>query len=294
MNCKPNKWVAATLSFLSPPMGMLYANQAKLAGIYFGALLVVGLSEYWLSAAGIKIPLTLGLAIVALVHCYRIAAKAKESGARQWFSRWYGLLGIALSFFTIAAAFRAFLFEPFNLPAQSMFPSIPKGAFVVVDKYGYGNYSSYGIHFHRGPITAPLNRGDVLVFEFPRDRSVSYVKRLVGLPGDHIEYKNKRLYLNGTPLTTTSLGGYEAFEIAQESTYRIATDRSVPAQDFDVIVDPGHLFVLGDNRDKAHDSRVWGQVPEDHVIGKVILVLNDPKVQPIISPDLAHKTAQGH
>lgn len=287
MNWKPNKWGAATLSFFVPPLGMLYVNRARLAGIYFLALLVIGPSEYWLNAMGRNVPLTFVLTIVAVIHAYRIASKASVSNSRPWFSQGYGLLATALSVLIVVMVIRAFFFEPFRIPAQSMFPSIPKGSYVVVSKFGYGNYASYGIRLFRGDVVAPLNRGDVIVFEFPRDRSISYAKRIVGLSGDHIEYKNKLLYVNGEPLMTTPLGSYGAFEIAQESTYKIATDHNVPQQDFHVTVEPGHLFVLGDNRDNSNDSRYWGQVPEDHIIGKVVLILNDSKPRPIIPPNLA-------
>lgn len=150
---------------------------------------------------------------------------------------------------------------------------MPRGSYVVVKKFGYGNYSTYGIQFIRKAITALIVRGDVVVFEFPPDRKISYVKRVIGLPEDHIEYKNKRVYLNGAAVTTSSIHKNSPLEILQEKTYQIAIDCSRASQDFDIRVKLGHLFVLGDNRDNSNDSRQWGQVPYDHVIGKVVLTL---------------------
>ena len=162
-----------------------------------------------------------------------------------------------------------------------MSPSIPKGSYVVVRKYGYGNYASYGIRLLHAGISAPLARGDALVFEYPPDRRISYIKRLVGLPGDRIVYTNKRLYVNDKPLPTNPVGSCGELEIVRETNYQIANDHGAPAHDFNITIEPGHLFVLGDNRDNSSDSRFWGQVPYDHIIGKVVLVLNDEKAQPI-------------
>lgn len=282
MNWKPNKWGAGLLAFLAPPLGMLYVNRARLAGVYFFALLGIGIGQFWLVAKGYNIPLSLLFLIVALVHTYRIAARASYIQSRPWFSRWYGLFAGVLFSVVIVISFRAFLFEPFYLPTQAMFPSIPKGSYVVVRKYGYGNYASYGIRLLHVGISAPLARGDALVFEYPHDRRISYIKRLVGLPGDRIVYTNKRLYVNDKPLPTNPVGSYGELEIAQETNYQIANDHGAPAHDFNVTIEPGYLFVLGDNRDNSSDSRLWGQVPYDHIIGKVVLVLNDEKAQPIV------------
>ncbi|MBL8415192.1 MAG: signal peptidase I [Propionivibrio sp.] len=292
MNWKPNRWGATTLSFLAPPLGMLYITRPRLAGVYLLVLLVAALTQFWLIGNGHKIPLTVFLAVIAATHSYRIAVRAPEVNSRPWYSRWYGLLSIAMSSFMVLAFLRAFFFEPFHLPSQSMFPSMPAGSYIVVQKYGYGNYASYGIRMYRGAVVAPLNRGQVLVFEYPRDHSIRYVMRLVGLPGDRLEYKGKRLFVNGEPLPTKSLGLYQEFEITRESTYNIATQSAAPRQDFDAIVKPGHLFFLGDNRDNANDSRYWGQVPEANVVGNVVLVLKNPEAQHIIPPDLAHEAAQ--
>jgi signal peptidase I len=285
MNWKPNKWRAALLAFLAPPLGMLYVNRAKLAGVYFVASLAIGLTQFWLVATGSNSTslLFLLLIVVAVAHAYLIAARAACISSRPWFSRWYGLLTAVIFFAVIVLLFRAFLFEPFHLPTQAMFPSIPKGSYVVVRKYGYGNYASYGIRLLRAEVSAPLTRGDALVFEYPQNRRISYIKRLIGLPGDHIVYTNKLLYVNDKPLPTTPLGAYGELEIAREASYKIANDHGAPANDFNVTIEPGHLFFLGDNRDNSRDSRFWGQVPFDHIVGKVILVLKDEKANAIVS-----------
>ncbi len=287
MNWKPSKWGAAALSLFAPPLGMLYVNRAWLAALYFGVFVAIAVIEFWSTGMGHETPLPYIYAIVAVAHTYRIAAKSPEMVSRPWVSRWYGLLAIALASFFALALFRAFAFEPFHLPSQAMYPSMPSGSHIVVQKHGYGNYASYRIPFYHGPIIAPLERGDVLVFEYPPFPSTTEIKRVVGLPGDQVEYKSKRLYVNGVPVLTKPIGSQGQLEIEQESNYQIANDRNAPPHDFAAKVEPEHLFVLGDNRDHSHDSRYWGQVSYGHVIGKVVLVLSDPKAQPIVPGDAA-------
>ena len=282
-NWKPNKWVAATLSFFFPSLGMLYVARVRLAVMYFFILVGIGLTQFWFVARGYEIPayLYLVLYIVVVTHTYRIAARAPEIDSRPWYSHWYGLLAAMLIMAVSITLFRAFLFEPFRLPSQSMFPSIPKGSYVVVKKLGYGNYASYGIRIARTEVVAPLIRGDVLVFEFPLDRSINFVKRLIGLPGDHIEYRDKHLFVNGKPLLVSPIGSQGQLEIAQEESYLIANEDGVSSTDLDVKVEPGHLFLVGDNRDNSSDSRQWGQVPYDHVVGRVVLILKNKDAQSI-------------
>ena len=277
---KPNKWAAAALSFLAPPLGMLYISKARLAVTYLFIMVGIALLQFWLIAKGYGIPLSLVFLVVAVIHTYRIAARAPKINSRPWYSSWYGLLVVTLVLVVSVFLFRAFLFEPFRLPTQSMFPSIPRGSYVVVKKLGYGNYASYGIRVARTEVSTPFTRGDVLVFEFPLDRNISFVKRLIGLPGDHIEYRDKHLFVNGKPLSVSPIRSQGQFEIAQEEDYLIANENDAPPKDFDIKVKPGHLFVLGDNRDNSNDSRHWGQVPYNHVVGKVALILrNDQSEQ---------------
>lgn len=283
MEWKPNKWIAAILSFFVPSLGMLYVGRPRLAGVYFIGLLTVALALVWLNRADANTSqyvqaASFTVSIFAAIHSYRIASRASAILARPWFGRWYWLLAMPLAAFLAIFSFRVFLFEPFRIPSQSMFPSIPAGSFVAVRKTGYGNYGGYGIHLFRTRISAPLTRGDVLVFEFPQDRSKSFAQRLIGLPGDHIEYRNKRLYVNGSLLPTDPIRVDNGFDIVQEAGYPVANERDVAARDFDIEVEPGHLFVMGDNRDRSNDSRYWGQVPYDHVVGKVVLELKNPNV----------------
>lgn len=282
MNWKPNKWAATVLAMIFPPLGMLYLNQLRLAGYYFALVILLGLIQFWLALSGFVLPLTVLISLFAAVHAYRISVRAYVIGSRAWFSRWYGLFGVALAAISSIVCFRAFVYEPFHIPSQSMRPSIPEGAYIVVQKFGYGNYkASHGLRLAKNPVSAAIIRGDVMVFEYPNDRSINYVFRVIGLPGDHIEYRDKRLLVNGKPLSsevgTEQLRSKIFTEAAGPASYQVAIENDAPAKNFSTDVNAGHLFLMGDNRDNANDSRYWGQLPYDHLVGKVVYVLKGRK-----------------
>lgn len=278
MKWKPNKWIAAALSIFAMPLGMLYVDRPRLYFVYFAGLLASALLVAFVFRTSTAMPAfftatAILFQIVSATHAYRIAARAPTRDSRPWTSRWYGLLAVVLCTFLALLSFRAFVAEPFRVPGQSMLPTIRAGAYVVVRKLGYGNYKTYGIRLLHTEISESLNRGDVLAFEWPSDRRQSLLKRLIGLPGDHIEYSDKHLYVNGQLISGEPVALEGDLEILREAGYQIAIQPSVPSTDFVTEVQPGHLFFLGDNRDRSNDSRYWGEVPFDHVIGKVVFVL---------------------
>src|SRR5581483_10565165 len=110
-------------------------------------------------------------------------------------------------FAALAIGARAFLFEPFRAPSGSMLPSIAPGARLIVKKWGYGNYGTFGMHFARTGISAGLERGDIVVFEHPEDPALVYVKRIVGLPGDRVAYFSKRLWVNAREVPRQPVAG---------------------------------------------------------------------------------------
>jgi signal peptidase I len=193
---------------------------------------------------------------------------------------------------------RSFLVEPFKIPTGSMVPTLLVGDFILVNKFAYGirlplvNKKILGI--------GDPSRGDVMVFRFPEDPSVDYIKRVVGLPGDRIVYENKRLSINGIAQPSKqvsdylnrerihysaqfqeTLGGVE-HAILQESDAPAAVpfSKSFPfrenctynAEGVACTVPPGHYFVMGDNRDNSADSRVWGFVPDENIVGKAFFI----------------------
>lgn len=198
------------------------------------------------------------------------------------------------SFFPVLAlvlVLRSFLVEPFQIPSGSMKPTLEVGDFILVNKF------SYGI---RLPVVdtkvievGDPQRGDVMVFRFPSEPTVNYIKRVVGLPGDHVRYSSdKRLFVNGQPvaeqligdepgslgsarLFSEKLGEAEHLIRKEMRRYRIEPDREwkVPA---------GHYFMVGDNRDNSNDSRYWddpaiapelqGMVPDRNIVGKAFAV----------------------
>lgn len=177
---------------------------------------------------------------------------------------------------------RSFLFEPFRIPSSSMVPTLLKGDFILVNKFGYG-LRLPAVHTLVLPVGEP-ERGDVAVFRYPPDPSKDFIKRVVGLPGDVITYRDKQLRINGHLVPLKPLGPYSgpgapayepalAFEeVLGKHRHEIlhVTDRG--SLDLRAEVPPGHYFVMGDNRDNSADSRRWGFVPRDHLVGKAFLI----------------------
>jgi len=193
---------------------------------------------------------------------------------------------------------RSFVVEPFKIPSGSMVPTLLVGDFILVNKFDYGI---------RLPITntkitegRPLQRGDVVVFRYPKDESVDYIKRVIGLPGDTVAYQDKQLTINGKPVPETPLPDYlddermgyaKQFEEDLDGRKNaILNNPAVPpfivgAEDYPyrdnctynargVIckVPPGNYFMMGDNRDNSADSRYWGFAPDKNVVGRAFFI----------------------
>lgn len=192
----------------------------------------------------------------------------------------------AKSFFPvlfIVLLMRSFLVEPFQIPSGSMIPTLEVGDFILVNKYHYGlrlPVAGNKIMENNDP-----QRGDVMVFIPPHDHRY-FIKRVIGLPGDRIDYENKVLSVNGEAVTIepvadigidTASGlrdGMLFNEQLGSSNHRaqIVTDDSRGNARTTWMVPPGHYFMMGDNRDNSADSRVWGPVPEENVVGRAFAI----------------------
>ena len=175
---------------------------------------------------------------------------------------------------------RGFVVEPFRIPSGSMLPSLYIGDFILVNKFAYGIRIPI-INKKIIPISEP-QRGDVTVFRYPRNPSLDYIKRIVGLPGDHIAYYNKVLYVNDKPVTRRFVGQYSGPGQPDANEYReklgdkehemLLMPGRPGSLEGEYIVPEGMYFAMGDNRDNSNDSRVWGPVPEDHLVGKAFMI----------------------
>ncbi len=188
----------------------------------------------------------------------------------------------------IVLILRSFLVEPFRIPSGSMMPTLYSGDFILVNKFSYGIRLPL---FNNKVIDVGLpERGDVFVFRYPPDPSIDYIKRVVGLPGDLIGYKGKVLYVNGKPMEQKSLGAFigtgvgasmlgadQYVERLEEVEHDIlvwpnALSHAPFLSQGEVRVPPGHYFAMGDNRDNSGDSRIWGFVPEENLVGKAFMI----------------------
>ncbi len=184
----------------------------------------------------------------------------------------------------IVFVLRSFVVEPFRIPSGSMLPGLQNGDFILVNKFSYGIRLPV-IHQKILDI-GPPERGDVMVFRFPRDPKLAFIKRVVGLPGDRLTYVNKRLAINGEPVETESAGEYDFQQLDMRGHsarrvketidgsdhYILIDDRVTRSRSMEVEVPEGHYFVLGDNRDHSNDSRYWRFVPEENVVGRAFFI----------------------
>jgi signal peptidase I len=183
----------------------------------------------------------------------------------------------------IVLLLRSFVFEPFRIPSASMMPGLVDGDFILVSKFSYGLRLPL-INVKILPLGEP-HRGDVIVFRLPSKPSVHFIKRLIGLPGDHIVVRNNRLSVNGTPIPMepdgTYSGGY-GFTGAALALEEFGADRHVVmfapdryATDFDAVVPAGRYFFMGDNRNDSADSRfpLVGFVPDQYLVGHAVRIL---------------------
>jgi len=197
---------------------------------------------------------------------------------------------------------RSFLLEPFKIPSGSMIPTLLVGDFILVNKFTYGIRLPV-INRKIIDINQP-RRGEVMVFRYPENPTLDYIKRLVGLPGDHVEYRNKRLSINGALVPVEAAEDFQYvdsglsfvnamrfWETLGEHRHSIIVNPEAPPlqlagvkqfpqrencdyneREFSCVVPPGHFFMMGDNRDSSSDSRYWGFVPEENIVGKAFLV----------------------
>ena len=187
----------------------------------------------------------------------------------------------------IVFVLRSFIVEPFRIPSGSMLPTLHIGDFILVNKFNYGIRLPV-VNKKVMDINLP-ERGDVMVFRFPRNLKQNFIKRVIGLPGDKVSYFNKKLSINGIPAEVEddgvyafkqlSLRGREADQFVEtfdQSSHTILLDNRVQRSEdktpLEITVPEGHYFVMGDNRDHSNDSRYWRFVPEENIVGKAFFI----------------------
>lgn len=222
-------------------------------------------------------------------------AQAKQALlAQPWWLDWTaGLFPVILAVFLL----RSFLFEPFKIPSGSMIPTLLVGDLILVNKFHYGVrlpvINKKVIDNHEP------QRGDVMVFRYPLDVNIDYIKRVVGVPGDQISYRNQRLYVNGELVATQPLPDFyddDSLRYAKQYSeklgdveHRILVDVNRPSffspvgfphrencsyssEGVTCKVPEKHYFMMGDNRDNSQDSRYWGFVPDENIVGRAFFV----------------------
>ena len=223
-------------------------------------------------------------------------ARLRDDKLRQpwWLEYTASFFPVILVVFVV----RSFVVEPFKIPSGSMVPTLLVGDFILVNKYEYG----LRLPISNTKLTdgKPLSRGDVVVFRYPKDESVDYIKRVIGLPGDTVAYENKQLTINGKPVPESPQPDYfdderigyakQFIEDLDGRKNAILNNPQVPpfvigaddfpfrdncvynAQGVTCKVPAGHYFMMGDNRDNSADSRYWGFVPDNNIVGRAFFI----------------------
>jgi signal peptidase I len=236
---------------------------------------------------------------VWLLDSFSLAAKRGKEAAEPWWVEY------AKSFFPVILVvffIRSFLIEPFKIPSGSMIPTLQVGDFILVNKFTYGVRLPI-INQKIIPINDP-QRGDVMVFRYPENPTLDYIKRVVGLPGDTVEYRGKRLWINGVEQVQAADGEYNYVESGLNFVHTEKRIETLGTRKHAVLINPemptlhlnavaefsgrdsctydndmvrckvpaGQYFMMGDNRDNSRDSRYWGFVPDNQIVGKAFMI----------------------
>lgn len=298
------RWVIVVLALIAPPIAMLYVARPVRAVMYLCAAILNLLLAVLIGSKSIASPQILqfcGSLLISIVAAFDGIQLSRNWNRTTlpWYSRVPALIGILGAGWLSLLSVRAFVAEPFRIPASSMEPTLKIGDYIVVNKSAYGwnipLTNQRLINFGH-----PL-RGDIIVFRYPQDENIYYIKRVIGLPGDTIVYADKRVSLNGTmlhikeeraetlldPRSNVSntfvryqetLGdvSHPIWIDPKSSTYHASSVQGFPKHEncqyreesFTCKVPTDHYFVMGDNRDRSSDSRYWGFVPEGNIIGR--------------------------
>lgn len=266
------------------------------------ALLIAGVVLVFKGVASLPLLLLLATVITGAIWLWDKFVLSKKRGKDE--ARTPGVEYSVSLFPVILLVFllRSFLVEPFRIPSGSMMPTLLAGDFILVNKYTYGIRLPV-IDKKIIDVNDP-QRGEVMVFHFPEDPAVDYIKRIVGVPGDLVEYRDKRLAINGQPLayaengtfsfetgglnyvtgivyqeklgehehTAMTIPGIPGFIPEQLGTFPYQENCTYNEDGFACRVPEGHYFMMGDNRDGSNDSRYWGFVPERNIVGKAFFI----------------------
>lgn len=236
---------------------------------------------------------------VWLLDIFSLAARRGSGVAEPWW------VDYAKSFFPVILVvfcIRSFLVEPFKIPSGSMVPTLQVGDFILVNKFTYGVRLPV-INQQIIPVNKP-QRGDVMVFRYPENPTLDYIKRVVGLPGDTVEYRNKRLWINGVEQVQQADGEYNYVESGLNFVHTEKRIETLGNRKHAILINPdmptlhlsavaefdgrdncsydnemvrckvpqGEYFMMGDNRDNSRDSRYWGFVPDSNIVGKAFFI----------------------
>jgi signal peptidase I len=306
-------WMAALLALLFTPFtGMLYAGAGRRGVLYLLLMLAAIVLLPWAIPSGVQAPLPAAPAVwmiallliwfVGVADSYRVADQHDNQYALPWYSRWEAIISCWVGVYLVFVVEQAFIIEPLRIVGSGMMPAVQHNDFVGVAKSAY----AVRIPFTGQAIleTEVPAHGDVVLARFPQMPVRRSVQRIVGIPGDVVEYRNKRLSLNGQMLDTAQTGKYtyvsddsgaitveRVEEFMSGRSHSILIDDHLPvlrlndvqafrfkefcvyAEDgFKCAVPAGYYFTLQDNRDHADDGRYWGFVPEENLVGKVFAI----------------------